>query len=74
MELKLNTDTGVPEYVTHEDATGGKKTLVTTAAAQTLSNKTLDGTLMITGLPTEDPLVAGQVWSDEGILTVSAGE
>lgn len=31
------------------------------------------GKLLVTGLPTADPLVAGQLWSNGGVLTVSAG-
>lgn len=31
------------------------------------------GKLVITGLPTADPLAAGQLWSDSGALTVSSG-
>ncbi len=35
---------------------------------------TLDGTsIIITGLPTADPEVVGQLWNDGGVLTVSAG-
>ena len=30
-------------------------------------------TLTLTNLPTADPHVAGQVWSNGGVLTVSAG-
>lgn len=30
-------------------------------------------TLKLTDLPTSDPSVAGEVWSDSGVLTVSAG-
>lgn len=29
--------------------------------------------LILVDVPTEDPAVAGQVWSDAGVLTVSAG-
>ena len=35
-----------------------------------------DGTnsvVIFTDLPTSDPSVAGQLWSDSGVLTVSAG-
>ena len=32
-----------------------------------------DGVFIIPGLPTADPLVEGQVWSNAGVLTVSAG-
>lgn len=29
--------------------------------------------LIITGLPTSDPAVAGALWSNSGVVTVSAG-
>jgi hypothetical protein len=31
------------------------------------------GVVMMPGLPTEDPLVEGQVWNQGGVLRVSAG-
>lgn len=31
------------------------------------------GVVILSGLPTSDPLVAGQLWNDVGVLTVSAG-
>jgi len=35
---------------------------------------TASGAVILSGLPTSDPLVAGQLWSDTGgVLTVSAG-
>lgn len=35
---------------------------------------TLTGTVVsMTALPTADPLVAGQLWNNAGVLTVSAG-
>lgn len=39
-------------------------------AATTLS---ASGAVTLSGLPTSDPLVAGQLWNDSGVLTVSAG-
>lgn len=40
----------------------------------TAGTVTLNGaTVVITDLPTSDPSVAGQLWSDSGVLTVSAG-
>ena len=30
-------------------------------------------TIIISDLPTSDPVVAGQIYSDSGVLTVSAG-
>ncbi len=39
-------------------------------AATTLS---ASGVVTLSGLPTADPLVAGQLWNNAGVLTVSAG-
>ena len=49
------------------DVTG---TVTGPVAATTLS---ASGTVIFSGLPTADPTVAGQLWNDAGILTVSAG-
>lgn len=32
-----------------------------------------DGNLIFTGLPTSDPSVAGALWANAGVVTVSAG-
>jgi hypothetical protein len=32
-----------------------------------------ESVIVINDLPTSDPAVAGQLWSDSGVLTVSAG-
>ena len=46
-------------------------------AATTLTTTgtvTINGTtIIISDLPTSDPSVAGQLWSNSGVLTVSAG-
>ena len=34
---------------------------------------TASGVVTFSGLPTSDPAVAGQLWLDTGVLTVSAG-
>lgn len=31
------------------------------------------GVVTLSGLPTSDPTVAGQLWNNSGVLTVSAG-
>lgn len=41
--------------------------------AVTATNVTASGTVILSGLPTSDPEVAGQLWSNAGVLTVSAG-
>lgn len=49
------------------NVTGGVTGPVT---ATTLS---ASGVVTLSGLPTADPEVIGQLWSNEGVLTVSAG-
>jgi len=44
-------------------------TTVTTTGTVTINGTTI----IISDLPTSDPSVAGQLWSDSGVLTVSAG-
>ena len=39
----------------------------------TLTNLTATGTVIFSNLPTSDPAVAGQLWADSGVVTVSAG-
>lgn len=39
----------------------------------TAANLTSGGTVIFSGLPTSDPGVLGQLWSNSGVLTVSAG-
>ena len=34
---------------------------------------TASSTVILSNLPTSDPSVAGQLWSNSGVLTVSAG-
>jgi hypothetical protein len=44
-----------------------------TTGAVTVTATINGGTIILPNLPTADPLVAGQLWNDGGILTVSAG-
>ena len=44
-----------------------------TTGAVTVTSSFNGGTIIISGLPTSDPLVAGQLWNDAGTLKVSAG-
>ena len=37
------------------------------------TNMVVTGTVILSGLPVADPNVAGQVWSNAGVLTLSAG-
>lgn len=34
---------------------------------------TVTGNVTMSGLPTADPTVAGRLWADDGVVTVSAG-
>ena len=51
-------------------STLGAATSVTSISTGTLSTT---GAVIMTGLPTSDPTVAGQLWNDAGTLKVSAG-
>lgn len=44
-----------------------------TASIMTTTALNASGVVKFTGLPTSDPSVAGQLWSNSGVLTVSAG-
>jgi hypothetical protein len=57
-----------------KDATTGAITVTATlGAATSVTTLTASGAVIFSGLPVADPLVAGQLWSDVGVLTVSAG-
>ena len=54
--------------------TGTVTTNATYGASATVANLTASGSVIkLTGLPTSDPNVAGAIWSNTGVLTVSAG-
>jgi hypothetical protein len=48
---------------------GFSGTTLTTTGTVTINGTTI----IISSLPTSDPSVAGQLWSNSGVLTVSAG-
>ena len=48
---------------------GFSGTTLTTTGTVTINGTTV----IISGLPTSDPSAAGQLWSNSGVLTVSAG-
>lgn len=56
-------------------STNGFQGAVTGAVAGAVAATTLSasGAVVLSGLPTSDPAVAGQLWSNAGVLTVSAG-
>lgn len=47
---------------------------ITAPDSITTEDLTASGTVILSGLPTADPEVEGQLWSNSGVLTVSAGE
>ena len=73
------------QSVTKNDATGavtvssdfGTNTEIAgtleVTGATTVVALTASGAVIFSGLPTSDPSVAGQLFSDAGVLTVSAG-
>ncbi|MEA2036985.1 MAG: hypothetical protein U9O94_05725 [Nanoarchaeota archaeon] len=70
-QLKLKNANGVTTTIANEDTNTSDITLDTGELARVNSDnlKNLsDGTL-----PTSDPLIAGQLWNNNGIVTVSAG-
>lgn len=43
-----------------------------TATNTTTTTLTVSGTVIFSGLPTADPNVAGAIWSNDGVITLSA--
>jgi hypothetical protein len=69
-EIKLKNNINSEFTVTHEDNQGAisvSSTDLAKVAQDNLKNLS-DGTL-----PTSDPLVAGKLWNNSGVVTVSAG-
>lgn len=66
------TDTGF-QVVSINASTGAVTVLATFGTSTSVTNLTASGTVILSGLPTADPLVAGQLWNNTGVLTVSAG-
>ena len=56
---------------------GGDKLEVAVGGSLVVGDVTIttdaSGNLIFTGLPTADPTVAGALWSNAGVVTVSAG-
>jgi hypothetical protein len=56
------------------NATTGTVTVdATIGAATSVNSLAVAGTVIFSGLPTADPEVVGAVWSNAGVLTLSAG-
>jgi hypothetical protein len=61
------------QTVTKSETTGAVTVTATFGAETSITDLTATGVVIFSDLPTADPLVAGQLWSDAGVLTVSAG-
>jgi hypothetical protein len=61
------------ETVVKNPDTGAITTTATFGPETSVDELTVADVVIFSGLPTSDPLVAGQLWNDLGVLTVSAG-
>ena len=62
------------QVVTINGSTGTVTVNATYGASATVANLTASGTrIILSGLPTANPNVAGALWSNSGVVTVSAG-
>ena len=61
------------QTITKNATTGAVTVTATFGAATTVNDLTVADAVIFSGLPTSDPAVAGQLWSNSGVLTVSAG-
>lgn len=61
------------QTITKNATTGAVTVTATFGAATTVNDLTVADVVIFSGLPTSDPAVAGQLWSNSGVLTVSAG-
>lgn len=62
------------QTITTNPLTGTVTVTATYGASATVANLTASGSaIILSGLPTSNPAVAGQLWSNAGVVTVSAG-
>lgn len=61
------------QTVTKDATTGAVTETAAFGPATSITDLTATGTVIFSGLPTSDPAVEGQLWSNAGVLTVSAG-
>lgn len=62
------------QTISEDGNTGAVTTTATFGPATSITSLTVSGgTVILTGLPTSNPAVAGQLWNNAGVLTVSAG-
>ena len=61
------------QTITKNATTGAITVTATLGATTSITDLTAAGVVIFSDLPTADPQVAGQLWSNSGVLTVSAG-
>ena len=62
------------QSITVNGSTGAVTVTASYGANATMANLTASGTrIILSGLPTANPNVAGALWSNSGVVTVSAG-
>ena len=61
------------QTVTKSAVTGAITVTSTFGPATSITDLTASGAVILSGLPTSDPVVAGRLWNDAGTLKVSAG-
>ena len=61
------------EVISIDASTGTVTTGSTYGANASVVNLATSGTVILSNVPVADPNVAGQVWSNAGVLTLSAG-
>lgn len=66
------TETGF-QLVSIAPSTGAVTVVASYGANASVANLSTTGTVILSNLPTADPQVAGQLWNNLGVLTVSAG-
>ena len=65
----VKSDNGFEGNITGNVTGAVAATTLAASGAVSLTNATIS----MTALPTADPLVAGRLWNNSGVLTVSAG-
>lgn len=68
----VNSEGGF-QVITVNASTGAVTVNATYGANASVANLAASGTVILSNLPVADPNVAGQIWSNSGVLTVSAG-
>lgn len=61
------------QTISKNATTGAVTTTATFGASTSITDLTASGVVIFSSLPVADPHVAGQLWANSGVLTVSAG-